>query len=138
MTTDKRLTLSLFFMRITVFLVLIMWTIEKFIDPSHAIAIFKKFYFLGGLSTEIVYGLGVLQLLIIVGFLLGLFKRWTYGLVFLLHGASTLSPIRQYLTPYEGTHLLLYAAWPMFAACFALYILRDQDTMFTLKLGASK
>jgi len=138
MTTDKKLALSLFFMRITVFVALLMWTFRKILSPERSAAVFKKFYFVPGLSDNIVYVLAALQLAIIIAFVLGLFKRWTYGLVFFMHGVATITPIKQYFTPYEGSHLLFFAAWPMFAACFALYILRDQDTMFTLKLGASK
>lgn len=36
---------------------------------------------------------------------------------------------RQYLHPFEGVNLLLFAAWPMLAACLALYALRDADTL---------
>lgn len=42
--------------------------------------------------------------------------------VLLLHGISTLSSYRQYLDPFNN--LLFFAAWPMLAACFALYLLR--------------
>jgi hypothetical protein len=51
-------------------------------------------------------------------------------LVFVLHGISTLSSYRQYLDPFDN--LLFFAAWPMLAACFALYSLRDLDTRWTL------
>jgi hypothetical protein len=43
-----------------------------------------------------------------------------------------LSAFRQYLTLFEGSHLLFFAAWPMLAACAALYLLRDRDNRFTL------
>ncbi len=138
MSTDRKLELSLFFMRITVFVTLLMWTGRKFISPERSIAVFKKFYFIPGLSENITYVIAAVQLAIIIGFVLGLFKRWTYGLVFFMHGVATISPMKQYFAPYEGSHLLFFAAWPMFAACFALYILRDQDTFMTLKLGAAK
>jgi hypothetical protein len=35
-----------------------------------------------------------------------------------------------YLNPAQGR--LFYVAWPMLAACFALYLPRDRDTMSTL------
>jgi hypothetical protein len=43
---------------------------------------------------------------------------------------STLASFSKYLNPAEGR--LYFAAWPMLAACFALYLLRDSDTMFTV------
>ena len=59
-------------------------------------------------------------------------KQFTYGTVLLLHGVSTLASFRLYLTPFEDPSLLFFAAWPMLAACFALYYLRDLDTMWTV------
>jgi hypothetical protein len=49
-----------------------------------------------------------------------------------LHALSTLAPFKLYLAPYEGPNILFFAAWPMLAACFALYYLRDQDTMMSI------
>ena len=42
---------------------------------------------------------------------------------------------KQYLAPFEGPNLLFYAAWPMLAACFALYRLRDLDTLWAVEKG---
>jgi hypothetical protein len=49
--------------------------------------------------------------------------------VFLFHAISTLASFPMYLNPAEGR--LFFAAWPMLAACFALYVLRDRDTLWT-------
>jgi len=56
-----------------------------------------------------------------------------YGAVLLLHGISTLSAYKQYLHPFEPHNLLFFAAWPMLAACFALYYLREADVLWTFK-----
>jgi len=56
-------------------------------------------------------------------------KTITYGAVLLLHAVSTLSSWQQYL---GFDSLLFFAAWPMLAACYALFALRDLDTKFTL------
>lgn len=78
------------------------------------------------------YAIGAIELVIIVGFVLGVYKRFTYGAVLLFHAISTLSSYKQYLSPYEGANLLFFAAWPMLAACIALYWLRDLDNRFVL------
>ena len=36
MNVDKKLSISLFSMRVTVFIVMLMWTIDKLIRPEHA------------------------------------------------------------------------------------------------------
>jgi hypothetical protein len=58
MQTDKRLTFSLFMLRVTVALVMLVWIIDKFLNPQHAAAIFEKFYLLSGLGSTIIYAIG--------------------------------------------------------------------------------
>lgn len=130
MTVEKeRLPILLLLMRLSVFLVMLMWTLDKFINPQHASAVFEKFYFLGGLGSLPIYGIGALQLLIILAFVLGVQKKFSYFLVLFMHAISTFSAFKQYLTPYETPNLLFFAAWPMLATCLALFMLRDYDTM---------
>ena len=135
MTDRTRLQLSLLLLRLGVFIVMAIWTIDKFANPSHAAGIFEKFYAIPGVGSMLVWGLGILEGVLIIAFVAGLRKRLTYGLVMVLHGVSTFSAFRQYLTPFEGTHLLFFAAWPMLAACIALYLLRDQDRMLSFTSG---
>jgi putative oxidoreductase len=130
--TDRNLALSLLLLRLAVFLVMFMWTLDKFVNPAHAAGVFENFYFIGGLGAGVMYAIGAVELLILAGFVAGLAKPWTYGAVLLFHGVSTLSSFRQYLAPFEGPHLLFFAAWPMLAACVALFLLRDRDRLWTV------
>lgn len=134
MTRDERLEWSLLALRLGVFLVMLVWTLDKLVNPEHAAAIFGKFYGLSGLGRIAFYFIGAAELALVAAFVVGLWKRWIYGLVLLLHAVSTLSAWRQYLDPFDN--LLFFAAWPMLAACVALYLLRDADRRFTLDAGA--
>ncbi|MFA3789914.1 hypothetical protein AB6T38_02220 [Aliiglaciecola sp. SL4] len=130
----SRLQWSLLSLRLGVFLVMFVWTLDKFVNPGHSIRIFEHFYSIAGMGETMAYVLGVFQLILVFAFLAGVQKRITYGLIFLLHGGSTLSAVSQYMDAFNN--LLFFAAWPMWAACFALYLLRTEDTKFTLaKLG---
>jgi putative oxidoreductase len=122
-------------LRLGVFLVMLMWTLDKFINAGHAARIFENFYSVGGLEETAFLAIGVAELALILVFVAGYQKRVSYGLVLLLHSVSTLSSYRQYLDPFNN--LLFFAAWPMLAACFALYYLRDLDTKWTVGGGAS-
>ena len=131
MKTEDRLRLSLLLLRLSVFAVMFIWTLDKFINPDHAIGIFKQFYFLDGISTSIMYALGVVEMVVILGFVIGFKKRWTYGVVLVLHAVSTFSSFGRYLAPWKN--LLFFAAWPMLAACITLYLLRDDDTLYAVE-----
>lgn len=130
MNTDRRLSISLLLLRVSVFVVMLVWTLDKFINPEHATAIFKKFYFINIPANQIVYLIGAIELIILIGFIAGIKKRFTYGAVLLFHAVSTLASFPKYLLPYEGANALFFAAWPMLAACAAVYLLRDRDNLF--------
>lgn len=134
----KSLPIALFGLRISVFLVMFMWTIDKFINPAHAGKIFEKFYFITDLQgSMMLIILAVVELLILAAFLAGMYKKFSYGVVLALHAISTLSSFKQYLSPFEGQHLLFFAAWPMLAACVALFLLRDEDVLLTVRHSLS-
>jgi len=132
MNIPNRIPTVLLLLRISVFVVMLTWTIDKFVRPEHAISIFEHFYFIKGVGAAVVYGLAIAELLLLVAFLAGFARRFTYGLVLLLHGATTFASYAQYLHPFEKGNILFFAAWPMLAACFALYYLRDLDTLGTV------
>lgn len=123
----RRIAAALLLLRIGIFIVMAIWTLDKFVRPEHAAAVFDRYYGIAGLSNMLVYALAGAESLLLAGFLLGIAPRLTYGGVLLLHGISTLSAYQQYLHPFEGNHLLFFAAWPMLAACVVIYMLRDLD-----------
>lgn len=129
---DKKLQLSLLFLRVTVFLVMFMWTIDKFVNPGHAAKVYESFYYIAGLESLVMYAIGAIEMIILLLFLAGYKKKFAYGAVLILHAVSTLSSFNQYLAPFEGPNLLFFAAWPMLAACVTLFLLRDQDKMLSI------
>lgn len=133
MKTEMRLPLALLFLRLSVFLVMFVWTIDKFVEPQHASKIMTDFYFISGIGNAVIYMLATIEMVILLAFLIGFAKRWSYGLVLLLHGISTVSSYQKYFDPFHPANLLFFAAIPMLAACFALFYLRDADVIWTVK-----
>ncbi|MFE4104656.1 hypothetical protein [Almyronema epifaneia] len=127
-----RIPLMLLLLRLSIFLVMLVWTLDKFVQPDHASQVFASFYGIQELGTNWVYGIGVIQLLIVLGFVLGWQKQWTYGAVLIMHGLSTLVSLPRYFDPFTPPNILFFAAWPMLAACFGLFYLRHHDTLGTL------
>lgn len=129
-TLQKALSRSLLMLRLGVFVVMLMWTLDKFYNPAHTSKVFSGFYGIDWLSQNISYVIGAVELLLVLAFVAGLWRRWTYGAVLLIHGISTFSSYKMYFSPFDN--LLFFAAWPMLAACLALYWLRDWDTLCTV------
>lgn len=132
MNDRRRLEIALLAMRVGVFVVLLVWTLDKFVNPDHAAGVFAGFYGLPGLGAQVMYAVGAAELLLILAFLAGVWKTWTYGGVLVIHAISTLASYEQYLDPYAGANILFFAAIPMLAACLALFLLRAQDRLLVL------
>ncbi|MGF1703430.1 hypothetical protein L4D09_24365 [Photobacterium makurazakiensis] len=127
----SNLSISLLVLRIGIFIVFLFWGLDKIVLTEHAIKVFSGFYGLN-ISPGVMISLGIGQILFLIAFVLGLWRNKTYLAILVLHLVSTLSAFGKYLDPFNN--LLFFAAWPMLAACLALYLLRDYDT-YTVKLS---
>lgn len=63
--TPRHLPLSLLLLRLGVFIVMFMWTLDKFVQPGHASAVFENFYGLEGLGSTVFLVVGGLQMLVV-------------------------------------------------------------------------
>lgn len=132
MSTQGKLKLSLAILRYTLAAFFAVWVIEKFVKPESTQGIWKAFYFVSELPLEASYAIGVLQGVILICFVLGLFKFWSYGLLMVMHAFSTASTWAQLVDPYSGGNHLFWAAVPALGALIVLFILRDEDTVGTI------
>ncbi|MEP0071170.1 MAG: hypothetical protein ABJE79_00575 [Marinomonas sp.] len=128
----EKLEWSLLGLRLGVFIVLLMWTLDKFVNPEHAAIVFKAFYSIPELSSGISYLMGGLQLALVLSFLIGLQKRWVTLVILIMHLSSTLVSFGRYMDPWGPSNLLFFAAWPMLAAIVMLYLLREFDNKFSI------
>ncbi|WOD08448.1 hypothetical protein [Marinomonas sp. GJ51-6] len=81
----EKLEWSLLGLRLGVFIVLLMWTLDKFVNPEHAAIVFKAFYSIPELSSGVSYLMGGLQLALILSFLMGFQKRWVTLVILIMH-----------------------------------------------------
>jgi putative oxidoreductase len=131
MNDKQKIEWALFLLRLGIFIVMFIWVIEKFINPDHLVRNLAYFYYTDGVSETISYIVGTLELIVVLAFLAGLWKRYTYGIVMIAHGLSTFVSWKQY-TPI-AYNIVFFTAWPILAACIALYMLRHLDVKYTLK-----
>jgi len=130
----KRLAIGLLLLRVSLGLVLMVWAFDKILNPGHGAAVLQGFYGLSGVGEQIVRTLGVVQGAIVVGFLLGVAKTWTYGAALVMHGITTLVSWSAYLQPLEN--ILFFSAWPMLAGLVTLFLLRGEDRI--AQIGARR
>ena len=96
---EARLAPALLALRLGVGLVFFMWTLDKFVNPDHAIRVFQHFYMIPFLTENGSYVVGAVQALLVGSFIAGFLRTWSYGAIFLLHAVSTLTPMANYFNP---------------------------------------
>lgn len=127
---SRKLALSLLLLRLSIGLVMMIWAFDKILNPSHGAAVFEGFYGLSGVGEAVIRGIGVAQAIVVLAFLLGIARTWSYGAVLLMHGVTTLVSWSAYLQPLKN--ILFFAAWPMLAGLVTLFLLRAHDRMASL------
>lgn len=134
----RALALSLLLLRIGVTIVMGFWTADKLLNPDHAGKVFKGFYGIEAVGENALALVAIVQGLIVLAFAVGAFKTISYGAILAMHSVSTLASWKQYLDPFDN--LLFLAAWPMLAACMALFLMRDHDRLLALsgRTGAAR
>ncbi|MEQ8823163.1 MAG: hypothetical protein RIC14_02185 [Filomicrobium sp.] len=129
---DMPLEIGLLSIRVTCAALFLVWSIDKILYPDHAALVFKVFYF-SQISEQVAVGLGVIQTAIILAFLIGAFKTWTYGALLLMHTVSVVSTWEKLLTPYAGNRqILFWGAVPVVAALLLLFLVRKRDRLLSV------
>lgn len=126
----SRLSLSLLLLRLSLGLVMMIWAFDKILNPGHGGAVLESFYGLSGVGEQVIRGIGVVQGLIVLAFLVGVAKTWSYGAVLFMHAVTTLVSWSAYLEPLKN--ILFFSAWPMLAGLVTLFLLRGEDRIATL------
>jgi hypothetical protein len=128
-----KLRLPLFLTRLSIFYFLLPWQLMRFLKPESADGIAKKYYHLPGLNETVGYAIGAFWIILLIAFLLGFKKRISYGLVFVLHTGAIIIALPYYIYGLDTFSQLFLAAIPAAAAMGLLYVLRDEDTLLSLR-----
>ena len=141
-----KVRLPLFVCRLSLVLVYLAWTYDKFFNAKHGASIMNRHYGLDFVTAPMVFGLGFLELVFVLAILFGLYKRVTRGLLIIFSVISVFGPkvmrgYFRYLDPSETAldkvsqlfhpHFLL-PAFCMLVCSITIYVMRDYDTLYSL------
>jgi putative oxidoreductase len=125
---DSKLELCLLLLRLTTAVFLLVWSVDKIVNVKHAQNVYATFYFWKDAAPQILMGIGVAQTILILAFAAGFLRFWTYGAVLLMHAVTVLASLPKMIPPYApGAALTFWAAVPVLAGMFALFLLRNRD-----------
>lgn len=137
MSLKYRLGISLLILRLGVAAVFLVWSIDRISNYEHNSRVMSHYYKLD-LSPEMLTMVGLVQLGVIIAFLVGIKKFWSYGAILVMHTGTTVASMHRLIPPFERHQLLYYGALPMLGACIALFLLREYDVLLSLPNGSKK
>ncbi len=126
------LKLPLFLTRLGIVLFLAPWVLMRLTKVEAGTGIFAKYYHISNLPDIAGYAIGIFWLALLVAFAIGFKKKISYGLVLVLHALGTVMTIPYLIPGTEKFQILFMAAIPAAAAMLLLYVLRNEDTMFSI------
>jgi hypothetical protein len=129
----KALPLWLLLTRISIVIFLAPWVYLRLTKLEAGKGLFAKYYQVSDMPDAVAYGIAFGWLALFLCFAVGFKKRLTYFLVFFFHALGTFFTIPNLIPGTEDFKILFFAAIPTAAAMWLLWILRDQDTLFSLK-----
>jgi len=124
---------SLLALRITIALLVLLWGIDKLVDPGHALRVSDNFY--RGLLSHgaLMPVLGTLQVSLALLAMVGLFRRIVDPLILLVNLGSMIGVWRSLVDPWgwflEGTNVLFFPSVIVVAGCLVLIAFRDEETL---------
>jgi putative oxidoreductase len=131
MRASAQVALMLF--RVSFGLFILVWGLNKMLNPQGTARIFETFYGWAGLGTSTSFLLGLLQVFLGLAIMAGLLKTLSYGAGAAVHGTSTLATYDHLLLPFaESSNLLFFAAVPVFLGAVGLFLARRADTLLSL------
>lgn len=130
MQRNAKLLRGLFLLRLGLGIFLLMWGLDKLMEPDVALKVFSHFYFIN-LNSSVIMLIGAVEIVLSLLIILGYYKTVTYGLGLTVHAASTISSYNELMSPFGNNHLFI-AAVPILFAFITLFLLRDLDNLWTL------
>jgi uncharacterized membrane protein YphA (DoxX/SURF4 family) len=124
---------TLLFLRLTIAYLLVIWGVDKLVNPEHGLAVSRMFYagLFGGRALMPVYG--AVQIALGALLALGIARRFVYPAVAAITGTTLLGVWRSVADPWgwylEGSNVLFYPSAVVFAAVLALWAWRGEDVL---------
>ena len=132
---------GLFLLRVTTGWLLVMWGLDKLVNVEHGQAVAEAFYLGVGTQAAVLNVLGVLQIILGVLVVLGLWRRRAYPVAFIVLLITALGVWRSIIDPWgwvlEGSQVLFYPSAIIAGGALLLWGTIDEDEMtLDAKMGA--
>lgn len=131
MSTPTAKRLSLLLLRVSLGWLMVVWGVDKLVDPAHGQRVAESFYLGLGSGSMFLATAGALQVLLGVVVVLGWMRRFAWPLVAAVTGITLLAVWASILDPWgfvlEGGNLVFYSSAVIFAGVLVGWSHEDED-----------
>lgn len=137
----RRLSITLLLCRIVTALIFGVYAYGTIIRPEMNADQLGKIYYIKGMPSGLMIGLGIIQLVISIMVLLGVFKTITRGILLALSLLACIMPtyLIGYITSTFGgvphPAILYWSGFSLLACAYMIFQLRDEDTLLSMDWG---
>ena len=123
---------GMLFLRLGLGWFLLVWGVNKILAPEHSVKLYSYYHGVD-LAAWMPNVMGALEVALALAIILGLFRRFSYGIGFIMHSVTMLVILGEIIAPFvidedgyptNRNQSIAVAAWGAF---IALYLLRDRD-----------
>lgn len=144
MRQERRIEIALLIIRVTAAIFLGLWATLKFYHPEWQRNIFEGAYNISffTVTDNLSYLIGSVQIIIVLAFVSGFMRTWTYGIVMLMSAAGVMGSLGSFININEAGELyaaytkypknLMLTSIPTLGALVGLFLMRDLDNLFSL------
>ncbi|MEA5596742.1 ATP-binding protein [Rivularia sp. UHCC 0363] len=137
MANEKRIEIGLFVMRLSIGIFFLALIIQKLVATQRTSGIFAGFY-----SCEIPitlsYSLLFFAAVLVIFFLAGLYKTFSYGALLGMQLVSVTSIYKEMLQPFQSNYILFWISIPLIGTLITLFLLRYNDNFLTFNKTVNK
>lgn len=124
---------TLLLLRASLGLLLIIWGIDKFVDPKHGLAVSDHFYSGAFSRPVLLQAFGILETASGILIILGVMRRVVYPVLLAITGVTLLGVWKSVVDPWgwwlDGSNVLFFPSLIIFAASLVLWAFRDEDRL---------
>lgn len=128
LTLSQQRTLLL--LRASLGLLMLVWGLDKIVNPGHGVKVAERFYFGLPLSAAVMPALGVVQIALGVLVMLRVRERVTLAVLVVLNGVTLIGVWRSIVDPWgwylTGTNALFFPSLIIFAGAVVLLAFRER------------
>ena len=131
MTEKLRLEFALLTLRIGIGSFMVVWASLKFFRPGWMVNVFTKTYGLEWVTHDMAFVVGSIQMIIVIAFITGFFRTWSYGIVLVMHATGVIGSISSLVNFTRFPNNLLWTSVATLAGLIALFLLRNHDNLLS-------